>query len=184
MRQIPSVLTVLLLTSFAFGQTAVSSQAATKEDVMQMFQEMRFEQKMKGIQQNISSQFQAMAGQMMQGPEFRNLPPDRQQRFQEFMAQEMQKSMNLYPISEIMDDFAPVYAKHLTKADVQGIIDFYHSPAGKKLLDVSPIVSQEAMAIIGPKMQDRVEKAMDEMQHRMQELLNEPASPTPPQNRN
>jgi hypothetical protein len=172
---------VLYMSSFALGQVADSNRPATKQDVLEMFQEMRFEQQMKGIQQSVSQQLQGMANQMMQRSDYKNLTPEKQKQFQDLMEEEMRHSINVYPVSEMIEDFAPVYAKYLTKADVKGITDFYHSPAGKKLLDISPNVSQEAMAIIGPKMQERMMKSMEEMQQRAREIFGEsgPGAPRP-----
>ena len=164
---------VLYLSSIALSQTADLNKPATKQDVLQMFQEMRFEEQMKGIQQSVAQQFQGVANQMMQRSDYKNLTPEKQKKFHDFMEEEMRNSMKIYPVSEMIDDFAPVYAKYLTKADVKGITDFYHSPAGKKLLDISPSVSQEAMAIIGPKMQERMMKSMEQMQQRAKEIFGE-----------
>ena len=182
MRKAFVIFVVCYLSPLVLGQNADVSQPATKEDVMVMFQEMRFEEQMKGIQQSVAQQFQGMANQVMQRTDVKNLTPEKQKKFQDFMEEEMRNSMNVYPVSEMIDDFAPVYAKHLTKADVKGITDFYHSPAGKKLLDISPTVSEEAMAIIGPKMQERMMKSMEDMQRRAKEIFgeSEPGSPQPP----
>ena len=174
---------IVFLSSLTFGQAADRSQPATKEDVMVMFQEMRFEQQMKGIQQSVAQQFQGMANQMMQRSDYKTLTPEKQKQFHDFMEEEMRHSMNIYPVSEMIEDFAPVYAKYLTKADVKGITDFYHSPAGKKLLDISPNVSQEAMTIIGPKMQERMMKSMEEMQQRAREIFGD-SGPVVPQSKN
>jgi hypothetical protein len=173
MRRAFVIFLIVCLSSLALGQTADLSQPATKQDVMLMFQEMRFEEQMKGIQQSVAQQFQGMANQVMQRADIKSLTPEKQKKFHDLMEQEMRQSMNVYPVSEMIADFAPVYAKYLTKADVKGITDFYHSAAGKKLLDVSPNVSQEAMAIIGPKMQERMMKSMDEMQQRAKEIFDD-----------
>jgi hypothetical protein len=179
MRKAVVIFVVCYVTSFALGQAVDLNQPATKQDVMVMFQEMRFEEQMKGIQQSLSQQFQGMANQVMQREDVKNLTPEKLKKFQDLMDEEMRNSMNVYPVSEMIDDFAPVYAKHLTKADVKGITDFYHSPAGKKLLDISPTVSQEAMAVIGPKMQERIMRSMEEMQQRAKEIFgdSEPVAP-------
>jgi hypothetical protein len=173
MRKALVIFFVVYLSSLVLGQAADLSQPATKQDVMLMFHEMRFEEQMKGIQQSVAQQFQGMASQVMQRTDIKSLTPERQKKFRDLMEQEMRQSMNVYPVAEMIDDFAPVYAKYLTKADVKGITDFYHSPAGKKLLDVSPSVSQEAMAIIGPKMQERMTKSMEEMQQRAKEIFDD-----------
>jgi hypothetical protein len=185
MRKTVFALFIVLTSSFAVSQAADMGQPATKQDVMLMFQEMRFEEQMKGIQQSVAQQFQGMANQVMQRTDIKSLTPEKQKKFHDLMEQEMRQSMNVYPVSEMIEDFAPVYAKYLTKADVKGITDFYHSAAGKKLLDISPNVSQEAMAIIGPKMQERMTKSMEEMQQRAKEIFDESDPGTPrPQSKN
>jgi uncharacterized protein len=185
MRKTVFALFIVLTSSFVFGQAANLSQPATKQDVMVMFREMRFEEQMKGIQESVAQQFQGMANQVMQRTDIKSLTPEKQKKFHDLMEQEMRQSMNVYPVSEMINDFAPVYAKYLTKADVKGITDFYHSAAGKKLLDVSPNVSQEAMSIIGPKMQERMTKSMEEMQQRAKEIFDDPDTGTShPQSKN
>ena len=185
MRKAFVIFFVACMSSLAIGQAANLSEPATKQDVMVMFREMRFEEQMKGIQESVAQQFQGMANQVMQRADIKSLTPEKQKKFHDLMEQEMRQSMNVYPVSEMIDDFAPVYAKYLTKADVKGITDFYHSAAGKKLLDISPSVSEQAMAIIGPKMQERMTKSMEEMQQRAKEIFDDPDTGTShPQSKN
>jgi hypothetical protein len=48
-----------------------------------------------------------------------------------------------------MDDLvtllAPVYEKHLTEADLNEVIKFYNTPAGKKLAQKNPAIMQDSM---------------------------------------
>lgn len=39
----------------------------------------------------------------------------------------------------------PIYVKHLSIEEMQALIDFYKSPAGKKLLDKLPLITSESM---------------------------------------
>ena len=48
-----------------------------------------------------------------------------------------------------VDDFVtemlvPIYDKHLTHEDIKGLIAFYETPAGQKLLSVMPLMHQES----------------------------------------
>lgn len=43
--------------------------------------------------------------------------------------------------------FIPIYQKHLTLEDIQGIIKFYESPIGKKLANANIIIATETMPI-------------------------------------
>jgi Uncharacterized protein conserved in bacteria (DUF2059) len=40
--------------------------------------------------------------------------------------------------------YAPIYARHLTDDDVRGVLQFYHSAAGEKLLAAMPVMQAEA----------------------------------------
>lgn len=50
-------------------------------------------------------------------------------------------------IDELLDMIAPVYARHITLEELQDIIAFYESPAGKKLAEKTPLITQESMQI-------------------------------------
>ena len=40
----------------------------------------------------------------------------------------------------------PVYMKHLTGSDVRGMLAFYESPVGRKLVQVQPLIIKDSMA--------------------------------------
>lgn len=70
---------------------------------------------------------------------------------------------NKTSLNELVEMIAPVYYKHLTLEDVNQIIVFYKSPAGKKLATVTPAITQESMQIgqqwgmkIGEKVEDKL----------------------------
>jgi hypothetical protein len=48
---------------------------------------------------------------------------------------------------EMENLIVPVYAKHFDDAELQGLIDFYSTPLGKKVIAEMPGVMQEAMAV-------------------------------------
>ncbi len=45
---------------------------------------------------------------------------------------------------EVIDLLVPIYAKYLTKSDVEGLIAFYRSPVGRKLATVTPAISSDS----------------------------------------
>ena len=49
---------------------------------------------------------------------------------------------------EMMELVIPVYEKYLTKEDLEGIIEFYKSPAGKKLLIAQPKIMKDSMIVM------------------------------------
>src|SRR5690349_19462029 len=53
------------------------------------------------------------------------------------------------PVDEMLDAMVPIYQKHLSKGDLDAILAFYGSPAGKKLLREQPAMMQEGMQVGG-----------------------------------
>ncbi len=45
----------------------------------------------------------------------------------------------------MIDLIVPIYDKHLTHEDVKGLIAFYESPLGRKMVSVLPAITQESM---------------------------------------
>lgn len=54
----------------------------------------------------------------------------------------LQTSMN-----DLVDMLTPVYEKHLTKNDLQKLIEFYQSPIGAKFAQKTPMIMQESMQV-------------------------------------
>ena len=48
-------------------------------------------------------------------------------------------------IDELVGLIAPIYNRHFTEEDLDAIIEFYNTPAGKKLGEKTPIITQESM---------------------------------------
>ncbi len=45
----------------------------------------------------------------------------------------------------MIDLVVPIYEKHLTHDDIRGMLAFYQSPLGQKLIAVTPAITQESM---------------------------------------
>lgn len=58
---------------------------------------------------------------------------------------EMESAMLKSGKDDLLEMFTPIYQKHLTEADLKGIIAFYQTPAGKKLAEKTPLITQESM---------------------------------------
>ncbi len=63
-------------------------------------------------------------------------------------------------VSELEDLLVPIYARHFTEAELQGLIDFYSSPLGRKVTGEMPAVMQESMAAGQAWGRDLAEKAV------------------------
>jgi hypothetical protein len=50
-------------------------------------------------------------------------------------------------IDSLVNLFIPVYDKYFSHGDIKELIQFYESPIGQKLLDVTPLITQESYHI-------------------------------------
>ena len=57
----------------------------------------------------------------------------------------------------------PIYDKHLTVEDLQGLLDYYHSPLGQRMLKVLPEVTRESQAVGFALGQKAAQDTMDEL---------------------
>ena len=79
-----------------------------------------------------------MLGQML--PALKQSIPDASEEFWQDVTAEMN-------IEELMQSIVPVYQQHLTEEDLQDILAFYETPAGKNLLKSQPAIMQQSMQI-------------------------------------
>ena len=87
-----------------------------------------------------TASYQGMIKQMMAG--FKAQQPDASDK----VMADMEKVLNEFSMSKLVDRLVPVYQKHLTEKDLKGIIAFYESPAGKNYAAKVPAIMQESMA--------------------------------------
>ena len=119
-----SLCAVLLGLSIAFSSVA---EQAKKESVDKLMQ-------LTGAG-DLSTQ---MMNQML--PAMQKMIPDAPAAFWITFKQEMDAK-------ELMDAIVPVYQKQLSEEDIQAILSFYATPAGKKLISAQPAIMQESMMI-------------------------------------
>ncbi len=60
---------------------------------------------------------------------------------------EIEKEIKVVGFEKLVPEFIPLYKRHLTEEDLDGIITFYESDIGKKLNEKTPLIMQEAMHI-------------------------------------
>ena len=61
----------------------------------------------------------------------------------------------------------PIYHRHLTAAEVRGMLDFYETSLGQKVLRLGPTLAQEGIVAgqqwsqaLGPKLQERIKERL------------------------
>jgi uncharacterized protein len=74
-------------------------------------------------------------------------------------------------LDDLLQDVVPVYQKHLTRSDVEAVIAFYSSPAGKKILREQPAMIRESMQATRAGQQKKMELLLVKLDARMRELI-------------
>jgi uncharacterized protein len=130
----------LLLCWTCVAQTGDADSPATKEDVEKYLQVIHSHDMM----QKMSAAMVPAIHQMLHQQYLKHqdsLPGD----YESKMTATMDDMLENMPLDQMMQAMAPVYQKHLTKGDIDGLVAFYSSPTGQKMLREMPSIMAEAM---------------------------------------
>ncbi len=73
-------------------------------------------------------------------PSLRQMIPDAPETFwEDFMSE--------FSPDAFVDAIVPIYQRYLTQDDLEAIIAFYDTPAGKKLIETQPMILQDSMEV-------------------------------------
>lgn len=103
--------------------------------------------------------FSLVLEQMMTN--FRDLLPDVPDR----LWRELELEISKTSLDDLVDLYAPIYAKHLTQEEMNDIVAFYKSPTGKKFGTITPKITEDAMSAgekWGRKIGERILKRLKE----------------------
>lgn len=62
-------------------------------------------------------------------------------------AESMKKGMDQKDLESLVDKLVSAYDKHFTNEEITGLLKFYESPVGKKVVEVMPQITEEQSAI-------------------------------------
>jgi hypothetical protein len=163
LKRIFLALTACLVFALAgVAQLSAADAPATKEDVQRYLDVMHSREMITKMMDAMSRPMhQMMHEQYLKDKD--KLPAD----FEEKMNRIMDDYMKNLPIEEMLQAMIPAYQKHLTKGDVDGLVAFYSSPTGQKVIQELPAITAEAMQSMIPLMR----KQIDVMTGRMQEQI-------------
>ena len=177
MRRLCGILIVISVFS-AIGVTQTRDSAAStpsKEEVLKFMEVLH-------IKAQLNQYFDGVAKQAKLGAEegFKqkvpNPTPEQLAKVDEF-ARNLFKGM---PVDEMIDAMVPIYQKHLSKEDLDGILTFYASPIGQKLQREQPAMTQESMQVGGEIGRRRIGAMMQEMDDFISKMAKDP-QPAPKQ---
>lgn len=158
-----------------------ADQQASRADIERMFQALRLQAQMKNIQDAMITNMDQLVEQSLPKEVLKDLTPAQRKKYDAYTQRTRERARNLYPIPEMLDDFVPVYQRYFSKADVDAVVAFYSSPVGARLLDSQPEMTKEGMAVLMPKLQERMQKMMEEIRHDAEDIFKDDA-PAPKPN--
>jgi len=155
--------------------TDAAGSAPSKEEVLKFLEVLR-------IKPQLTQYFDGVAKQAKLGAEegFKQKVPDAtpaQLADVDKFAENLFKNM---PVDEMIDAMIPIYQKHLTKEDMQGILAFYASPVGQKLQREQPAMMQEGMQVGGEIGRKRIGAMMQQMDDFVAKLAQDQQKPAKP----
>ncbi len=171
MKPILAVTFVLLLAAPTFAQQSATpgAQPASAADINRLVEAMHIKKNMVQMQRTMIEEWV----DNMSADALKTLAPQQRQRFQAIMKDMMKESLAAYPPDEMIQDMFPIYQKHLDKSDVEALVHFYSSPSGQKFLDSQPKIMSEFMAVMMPKLQERMQGPVSKMQERVRAMAAE-----------
>jgi uncharacterized protein len=97
-----------------------------------------------GAAQQFESVVPMMMGQMANAMAS-SAPPDKAQIIKDVM--KMMTPKFIERKQELLDQVAVIYAQNLSMDDMKGVLAFYNSPTGKKLIASQPTIQQQSMLV-------------------------------------
>ena len=103
---------------------------------------------------------------------------ERSKRFLDAYIEDFRKKFNAQALTELT---IPIYDRHLSAEDLQGLLAFYRSPLGERTLKALPLVLQEAREAGAALEQAAAQETLDELRGEYPEFMpdsgNEPKKP-------
>jgi hypothetical protein len=151
------------------AQDTGANAPASKEDVERYLQAVHSQDMMRKMMDAMTKSMQQMNHDRYLKDKDK-LPADFEARTNKMM-DDMMKDM---PFDEMMQAMVPTYQKRFTKGDMDGLVTFYTSPTGQKLLREMPAITAEAMTAIMPIMRQHMDAMSRRLQQQTDEMLKKP----------
>ncbi len=110
---------------------------------------------------------QQMAEQFKQLTERMVPQNERSRQILEVFGQKLRKKAEAAEFTELL---IPIYDEHLTRGEIQGLIEFYQSPLGQKVIEALPQIMQRSYQVGAEWGQQLSQEILQEMQEEFPEL--------------
>jgi len=167
----------LLALIFTFSVfTAAQAAPPTQESVEKVLSDMQVGKTLDAIRPKVYTMMKASIDQATQG---KVLSPAVQKIVDNFRDKAVAIVESELTADKLMPIYVSIYTKSFTQEEIDGLIAFYESPAGKAYITKMPLVAQSVMAemprLMNPMIQD-MQKATEEMKQEIAALNKQTAN--------
>jgi len=158
---------------------ARADEASKEAKVKALFATMRMDHMLDQMLSSIQKEVQAMAKNT---PTTKQMTPEQQKLTQQFMDKAMKAVTDSVGWAALEPDYVRLYASTYTEPEIDGILAFYKSPVGQKMLDKTPELSAGAMQIVKSRMGDfqpKVQALQEEYVKELAATMPAPAAAKP-----
>lgn len=172
-----SVAAVLMFSLTAAAQQPSADPAASREQILKLFEVMHIRQQMRSVMEGVMKQQSSLVHDTIK-QRYPQVTQEEMGSMDEFVTE----SLKDLPVDGMLDDMIPVYQKHLSQPDVEAMIAFYSSATGQKLMQEMPAMTSEGMQAAYPRMQQHMDRIMKRVEEKMKEKSKRENTPksTPP----
>jgi uncharacterized protein len=172
-RYVALVLVVLTLGCSGARADEASKRAKAQQLFLLLHMDRMMDQLMSGVQKQVQQITQQMPGADAATPEQKQKIADFQQRVLKLVNDKL-------GWKALEPDFINLYASTYTEEELDGILAFYRSPVGQKMLDKTPELMTKSTEITQQKMRE-VQPQLNQMVQDFMKSMAEPAKPAPAQ---
>lgn len=152
----------------ASGKDAPASDASIRE----LLELSNAKQLLESVRVQVNRMMEASMRQATQGKE---ISPDKQAVLDDMRTQMLAVFDEMMSWDKLQDLYMRTYRASFTQGEIDGIIKFYKTPAGKALINKLPVIMQNVMTEVQGMLQPMQQKLMKIQQDAMQKLKSQPA---------
>lgn len=162
--------------AFIFTVSVQAAESPETEKVEKLFELMETEKMLESMYAQMEGMMSGMAQQM-------GVKPEEKEIFDAYMAKVVEIMEQEMSWKDMKAEMVKIYAKHYTAEELDGMLDFFSSDAGRAMTAKNPIIMQESMMLSQKLMQNilpKMQQAAQEMKasldaKRQQESAQNPA---------
>lgn len=158
---------LLALSCTLLALTTLHAAPPSKESVEKLLVVTEVEKLLGSMTQQLEASMKNMMEQAFRG---QKLPPEARDLSDRFQQKIMANLMAEMSWDKMKSLYLQVYSETFTQEEIDGLVAFYVSPAGKAFVAKMPVVMQKSMSLMQERMGPLMQKTQEAMKEAVQEV--------------